>query len=178
MSGIICSGFGGQGVLTAGLILAKVAMEEGFEVTWTPSYGSEMRGGTANCVVKIEKEPVASPFVNEVDFLIAMNIASVDKFEPLMRPGGTMIVNTSIVGDDRSFRPDVAVVKVAAGDVAEELKNPRGANLVMLAAMVAKTGLLKKDDFIKGVGKFFADKGKSNPLNAPCLERGWALAGE
>ncbi|MDL2259468.1 2-oxoacid:acceptor oxidoreductase family protein [Deltaproteobacteria bacterium OttesenSCG-928-K17] len=176
MSDIICSGFGGQGILTSGLILAKIAMEEGLEVTWIPSYGSEMRGGTANCAVKIDKRPVASPFVGEVDLLIAMNTPSVEKFEPMMRPGGIMAVNSSIVESGRTYRSDVTVVKVSAGDIADEIKNPRGANLVALAAGVAKSGLFERDAFIKGVEKFFADKGKVNPLNQPCLERGWAAA--
>ena len=176
MSDIICSGFGGQGILTSGLILARIAMEEKLEVTWIPSYGSEMRGGTANCAVKIDKLPVASPFVDAVDLLIAMNTLSLEKFEPMMRPGGVMVVNSSLVEPGRTYRSGLTVVEVPAGDIADEIKNPRGANLVALAAGVAKSGLFEKDVFLKGVEKFFTDKGKFNPLNAPCLERGWAAA--
>lgn len=176
MSDIICSGFGGQGVLTAGIILAKTAMEAGKEVTWIPSYGSEMRGGTANCNVKIDDRPIASPFIKNIDLLFALNAPSVDKFEGLVRPGGTMVVNSSLVSGDRTFRDDITVIKIAAGAISEELKNPRGLNLVMLAAGIAATGLLAKSAFTSGVTNFFAEKGKINPLNDECVERGW-LAG-
>ena len=173
MSDIICSGFGGQGVLTAGLILAKTAMDAGKEVTWIPSYGSEMRGGTANCNVKIDDRPIASPFIKDIDLLIALNTPSVDKFEPMIRPGGTMIVNTSLVSENRGFRGDLKVVLVPAGEIADELKNPRGLNLVMLAAGLAAVGMFEREVFAAGVENFFAEKGKNNPLNAGCVERGW-----
>jgi len=178
MSDIICSGFGGQGVLTAGLILAKTAMDAGREVTWIPSYGSEMRGGTANCNVKIADRPIASPFIKNIDLLFALNTPSVDKFEPLLNPGATMVVNTSLVDGSRTFRGDVKVIKVPAGEISEELKNPRGLNLVMLAAGVAATGLLTKEVFSAGVVNFFAEKGKNNPLNVVCVERGWKAGAE
>lgn len=173
MSDIICSGFGGQGVLTAGLILAKTAMDAGLEVTWIPSYGSEMRGGTANCNVKIDNRLIASPFIDEVDLLFALNTPSVDKFMPKMKPGGLMVINTSLVNSDYAFRNDLKVKKIAAGDIAGELKNLRGLNLVMLAAGVAATNLFTKEVFAAGVENFFAEKGKNNPLNAQCVERGW-----
>lgn len=173
MSDIICSGFGGQGVLTAGLILAKTAMDAGKEVTWLPSYGSEMRGGTANCSIKINDRPIASPFVKNIDLLFALNGPSVDKFESQVRPGGIMVVNISLVGHERAFRGDIKVKKISAGQIAEELKNPRGLNLIMLAAGIAAAGLLSKETISDGVANFFAEKGKTNPLNFECVERGW-----
>ncbi len=176
MSDIICSGFGGQGILTAGLILAKTAMSEGLEVTWVPSYGSEMRGGTANCSIRIATKPVASPFVKNLDLLVAMNAPSVDKFESRLNPGAVMAVNQDLVAPDRRCRDDITVVLVPAGRIAAELENPRGATLVILAAAVAKSGLFTRDVFFNGVEKFFADKGKINPKNAACLERGWRAA--
>jgi 2-oxoglutarate ferredoxin oxidoreductase subunit gamma len=176
MSDIICAGFGGQGVLTAGLILARIAMAAGREVTWIPSYGSEMRGGTANCSVRISNRPIASPFIKEIDLLYALNEMSADKFEPGIRPGGVMVVNSSLIDEGRIFRGDIKVKLVPAGDMAEELTYPRGLNLIMLAAGVAAAGLLDKATFAAGVHDFFAAKGKNHPLNAECTERGW-LAG-
>lgn len=178
MSDIICSGFGGQGVLTAGLILAKTAMDAGKEVTWIPSYGSEMRGGTANCNVKIDDRPIASPFIKNIDVLIALNTPSVDKFEPLVRPGGTMVINTSLVDPNREFRKDITVKKIPAGDISEELQNPRGLNLVMLAAGVAATGLFSQEVLAAGVTHFFAEKGRNNPLNDESVKRGWLAGAE
>ena len=176
MREIICSGFGGQGVLTAGLILAKTAMDAGREVTWIPSYGSEMRGGTANCNVKIANRPIASPFIKKIDLLFALNAVSVDKFEPQVRPGGLMIANSSLLEDGRSFRGDIKLKLIPAGDIAEKLDYPRGLNLIMLAAGVASSGLFEKDVFTDGVENFFSGKGKNHPLNAECVRRGW-LAG-
>ena len=176
MADIICSGFGGQGVLTAGLILAKVAMDEGREVTWVPSYGSEMRGGTANCSVKFDDQPIASPFIKNIDLLVAFNDPSVDKFESRVRPGGMMIVNTSIVDPDRKFRDDIKVIPVKAGDLAEAVENPRGVNIVMIGAALGGSGYFPKEKVLAGLEAFFSEKGKNNPKNAPALEKGWQAA--
>jgi 2-oxoglutarate ferredoxin oxidoreductase subunit gamma len=174
MTDIICSGFGGQGVLTAGLILAKIAMDEGLEVTWVPSYGSEMRGGTANCNIKIDQQPIASPFVRNIDLLVAMNDPSVEKFEVMVKPGSVMVVNTSLAAQGRKYRSDIEVVKVPANELAEELKNPRAVNIILLGAAISKSGLFKKEKVLAGLDNFFSEKGKSNPQNAPALEKGWA----
>src|SRR6056297_2599678 len=117
MLNIICAGFGGQGVLTAGLILAKTAMDNDKNVTWIPSYGSEMRGGTANCNVKIYDDKISSPFVKKIDILIAMNKPSIIKFEPKVRPGGMIISNKSIV-TGWNFREDIKIVEVEATAIA------------------------------------------------------------
>src|SRR5665647_1267652 len=117
MTGIICAGFGGQGVLTMGLILANCAMLAENEVTWIPSYGAEMRGGTANCSIKIGKEPIASPYINKTDVLIAMNEPSLKKFENDVISGGTIIVNSSIV-KEKIKRSDVRVINVDANEIA------------------------------------------------------------
>lgn len=172
MMEIISAGFGGQGVLTAGLILAKVAMDNGKNVTWIPSYGSEMRGGTANCGVKISDDEIASPFVKNIDVLIAMNGPSIDKFEKDMKPGGILIVNSSMV-KDRQYRDDIKVVEVPANDIAHEASNPRGVNIAILGAFIKATNLLDKDTFGKGIEDFFASKGKVNPANGVCFEMGY-----
>jgi 2-oxoglutarate ferredoxin oxidoreductase subunit gamma len=169
---IISAGFGGQGVLTAGLILAKIAMDNGKNVTWIPSYGSEMRGGTANCSVKIGDKEIASPFVKEIDVLIAMNSPSVDKFQNMIKPGGTLIVNSSMV-KDREFRRDIRVVEIPANDVASDANNPRGLNIAVLGALIKSTELFDKDTFAEGIDSFFSSKGKNNPTNRICFEKGY-----
>lgn len=169
---IISAGFGGQGVLTAGLILAKVSMDNGKNVTWIPSYGSEMRGGTANCNVKIDDEEIASPFIKNIDVLIAMNGPSIDKFEASIKAGGTIVVNSSMV-DDREYRKDINVVKVPANDIAMNNDNPRGANIAILGGFARATNMLDKDTFAEGIEKFFTDKGIVNPANKVCFEMGY-----
>ena len=173
MADMICAGFGGQGVLTIGLILAKIAMDEGKNVTWIPSYGSEMRGGTANCSVKITDGMVASPFIKHADIVIAMNQPSLDKFMPMLRPGGTLMVNTTIV-KDAVRRDDIEVYGVDATEIAQQEQNARGANIVMLGALASAGKLLTHDVIEKGIEAFFASKGKHNPKNAACYERGFA----
>lgn len=174
MMEFIFAGFGGQGVLTSGLILANIAADQNHNITWIPSYGSEMRGGTANCNVKVSTEEIASPFVKNIDVLVAMNGPSIDKFEKMIKPNGTMIVNTSMV-KDKKFREDINVVEVPANDIARELNNPKGANIAMLGALAKCTGLFDKETFINGIDKYFAAKGKSNPANKATFERGYDL---
>ncbi|MFP3090331.1 2-oxoacid:acceptor oxidoreductase family protein [Treponema sp. TIM-1] len=168
---IICAGFGGQGVLTAGLILGKTATEAGKHVTWIPSYGSEMRGGTANCSVKISEIKIASPFIKEIDILIAMNQPSVDKFEGAVKAGGLIVVNSSMV-TDHTFRKDVRVVPVDATAIAEELANPRGANLAMLGGLAATGVLMDAETIRDGLNRFFDEKGKNSPQNGRCFDLG------
>ena len=108
---IICSGFGGQGVLVAGMILADAGMEEGKHVTWYPSYGSEMRGGTANCNIKMDDKEIPSPYCHDIDILYTLNDAAIDKFESQIKPGGILLVNSSLVRPERKFRHDVTVIK-------------------------------------------------------------------
>lgn len=174
MTGIICSGFGGQGVLTMGLILANTAMLAGNEVTWIPSYGAEMRGGTANCSIKISDEPIASPYVNKIDVLIAMNEPSLKKFENDVVPGGMIILNTSIV-KEKPTRSDVKVVEIAANDIAVELNNPRAVNLIVLGTFVGATGVLTKEEMSTGIEKYFEKKKIDNSLNLQAYEKGFAV---
>lgn len=176
MTEMICAGFGGQGVLVAGNILAFAGMLSGHKVTWYPSYGSEMRGGTANCNVKISEEEIASPYAKHPDIVICMNEVSIDKFEKTIKPGGWLIVNSSLCSADRGFREDIHVVKVPANEIANAHKNPRGTNIVMLGAAVQASGLFELDYFIKAIDEFFARKGKTNPQNALCCREGAACA--
>lgn len=171
---VIFAGFGGQGVLTSGLILANVASDQNYNITWIPSYGSEMRGGTANCNVKVSTDEIASPFVKKIDVLVAMNGPSVDKFEKMIKPDGILIVNTSMV-KDRQFREDIKVVEVPANDIALEFNNPKGANIAMLGAFAKHTKEFDKETFMNGIDKYFAAKGKSNPANRATFEKAYDL---
>ena len=132
---IVISGFGGQGVLFAGQILAYAAIHANKNVTWFPSYGPEMRGGTANCTVIISDEEIGSPNVRHPEAVLVMNLPSLDKYEYQVRSGGTLIINSSLVNREVK-RKDIKVVKIAANEVAEELGDKRMTNMVMLGALL------------------------------------------
>ena len=141
---IVISGFGGQGVLFAGQLLAYTALDNGQNVTWFPSYGPEMRGGTANCTVIISEEGIGSPVVQNPTAAIVMNLPSFDKYEPLVKPGGVLAVNTSLV-DRRPVREDFEVLLIPANEIAEELGSTRLANMVLLGAIIEKLQVLSKE---------------------------------
>ena len=133
---IIISGFGGQGSLFAGQVLAYAAMDMGKEVTWIPSYGPEMRGGTANCTVVIADEEIGSPLVKFPPYVIALNLPSLDKYEPIMQEGGYMVVNETMV-DRAARRDDIHVIMIPANDIAEEIGDKKLTNMVTVGALVA-----------------------------------------
>lgn len=171
MKSLICAGFGGQGVLTAGLILAKTAMEHGDNVTWIPSYGSEMRGGTANCNVKIGPEKISSPFVKQCDILIALNPPSVEKFSPMLAEGGVLVTNSTLVKEAPAL-PSIKWYEVDATAIADKAGNSKGVNIVMLGALAATGALYDAEVIDQGIQRFFTEKGKNNPLNAACFAQG------
>lgn len=138
---IIISGFGGQGVLFAGQLLAYAGLGEKKSVTWIPSYGPEMRGGTANCTVIIADEEIGSPVVRNPSAAIAMNLPSLDKYESLLRPGGVLIVNQSMV-DRTPTRKDIKVVLIPANEIAEKLGDKRMTNMVLLGGLLANLPVL------------------------------------
>lgn len=138
---VIVAGFGGQGVLFAGKLLAYTAMEVGKEVTWIPSYGPEMRGGTANCTVVISDEEIGSAFVEYPTAVIAMNKPSLDKFEKLVAPGGVLVVNSSMV-DRPVERTDITVVSLPANEIAEEIGSSKSVNMVVLGALLGNLDLV------------------------------------
>lgn len=146
---IIISGFGGQGALFAGQLLAYAGMDNDLQVTWIPSYGPEMRGGTAHCTVVIADEPIGSPLVRHPSAVIALNLPSVDKYEGLVKPGGLLIYNSSLV-ERPIYRTDMRVVAVPANDISHEETaavaggsgDARLANVTMLGALVEATGIL------------------------------------
>ena len=135
-SEIVISGFGGQGVLFAGHILAAAGMAEDRHVTWLPSYGPEMRGGTAHVTVIVADEPIGSPIVRQPGIVIALNKPSVTKYEPLLRTGGLLVVNSTLVAET-PIREDVDVVLIPATETAEEIGSAKMANIVALGAMLA-----------------------------------------
>jgi 2-oxoglutarate ferredoxin oxidoreductase subunit gamma len=138
---VIISGFGGQGVLFIGQLLAYTGLDEEKEVTWIPSYGPEMRGGTANCTVVISDEEIGSPLVKNPTGVIAMNLPSLDKYENLVKPGGVLVINASMVNREVE-RDDIKVVSIPANDIAEEMGSMRSANMVLLGALLGNLDLL------------------------------------
>lgn len=140
----VFAGFGGQGMLLIGKFVAMACMLDGKHVSWLPSYGPEMRGGTANCSVIVSDEEVASPLVDMADVVVAMNAPSLDKFEHSVRPGGLLVINSSII-DRKSVRDDVEVVYCDAMGLADSVGNPKGANVAILGAMLEKLPIVSVD---------------------------------
>ncbi|NLA95304.1 MAG: 2-oxoacid:ferredoxin oxidoreductase subunit gamma [Clostridiaceae bacterium] len=171
---ILISGFGGQGVMAIGLTLAEAGMSEGMNVSWLPSYGPEMRGGTANCGVVIADSEIISPIVLEPSELIAMNLPSLDKFEPHVKKGGTIFVNESII-QRKVQRGDVRAIYVPSMEIASGIGNMRVANMAMLGAFIKATQLLKYDTIIAMLTQLFTgSKAHLVGLNEEALERGAA----
>jgi len=133
---LVIAGFGGQGALSMGQLVAYAAMTEGKEVSWMPSYGPEMRGGTANCTVIISDEEIGSPLVQYSSAVVAMNLPSLDKYEYELKPGGVLVLNQSMVSRE-PVRKDVLVVRVPGNEIAEELGDRRMTNMVLLGALLA-----------------------------------------
>ena len=171
---IIISGFGGQGGLAIGKNLAEAGMAEGLNVTWAPSYGPEMRGGTANCSVVLSDKPVGSPVFAHPTELIALNEPSLAKFEAGVQPGGAVFVNSDVV-TDKVQRTDLHAYYIPCSQIAEEVGNPKVGNMVMLGAYVAQTGLLKPETIETMIHHMFTgSKAKLVPLNIEAFRRGMA----
>jgi 2-oxoglutarate ferredoxin oxidoreductase subunit gamma len=170
-SEVMFAGFGGQGILLIAKVLAHAAMEAGNEVVWIPSYGPEMRGGTAYCMVVISDRPIGSPIIRNPKHLVAMNRPSLEKFAPMVKPGGVVLVNSSLI-PVRSGRSDVDEVLVPANELALEMGNVRAANIVALGAFVARSGIVDFEVLREAVKEEFAAKAKLIPLNLEALERG------
>ncbi len=174
---VVIAGFGGQGVLSAGQILAYSAMEEGHHVVWLPSYGPEMRGGTANCTVTISDAPIASPIITNPGSAIVMNNPSLDRFGPAVRSGGTVIINNSLVTIPFA-RDDVQVLLVPANAMAQELGNPKAANMIILGAYIGATHAVKLDTLKSFVSKKFASKHTFIELNLRAIDAGYSKVKE
>jgi len=151
------AGTGGQGVLLMGQIVGSAALLENKEVTFFPSYGPEMRGGTANCTVIVSDKPISSPLIFESDVVVAMNPPSMFKFEPTLKPGGILILNRSLIQQDPK-RSDIKVVDVQAIGLAQELGNARAANIVVLGAFVRTTNIVSSESVEKVIREVFGAK--------------------
>lgn len=154
---IIISGFGGQGALFAGQLLAYAGLAEGLHVTWIPSYGPEMRGGTANCTVILSEDEIGAPIIRHPSAAIALNLPSMDKYEPLIKPEGVLVVNTSLVPRP-SERTDIRVISLPASDIATELGNVRMANLVALGALLKATGIVNVESVIAQLDEHLSER--------------------
>ncbi|AZR73440.1 2-oxoacid:ferredoxin oxidoreductase subunit gamma [Anoxybacter fermentans] len=171
---IIMAGFGGQGIMAMGRLLAYTGMMEGKEVSWMPSYGPEMRGGTANCTVIVSDKRIASPITTTPDVCIVMNLPSLEKFAPMVKPGGLLIINSSLI-EKECERTDIEILKVPCNDIANELGSSKVLNMVALGAYIQKTKILPFESVIKAMKKAFAGKEKFIPLNEAALKKGAEL---
>ncbi len=154
---ILIAGFGGQGILSAGRILAYAGMLENKNVSWLPSYGPEMRGGTANCSVIISDEPVGSPILNSATALIVMNAPSLEKFESYVVEGGMIITDKSLVAKGPS-RKDVDVYEIPATQLASDMGNSTFASIILLGKLIGKTGVVSKENFEEALKKVLPEK--------------------
>lgn len=169
---IIISGFGGQGTLYAGQLLSYAAMDEGKHVTWIPSYGPEMRGGTANCTVVISDEEIGSPTVKFPKAVLAMNLPSLDKYEPLVAPMGYLVVNESMVNRGPE-RKDIHTIMIPANAIALQIGNERATNMVMLGALLANVEILPEGALVRAIRSHTAQRlQKFVEMNIEALEQG------
>jgi 2-oxoglutarate ferredoxin oxidoreductase subunit gamma len=172
---IIFSGFGGQGALFAGQLMAYTALDLDKHVTWFPSYGPEMRGGTAHCTVIISDEEIGSPMITRPDVAVVMNLPSLDKYEPLVKPGGVLVVNTSLV-DREAKRKDIDVVKVPANEIAEEMGEKRLANMILLGALLEQLPILPAKQVADSLGRHIPEHRRSLlEANLKAMKRGASL---
>ncbi|WP_409274052.1 2-oxoacid:acceptor oxidoreductase family protein [Neobacillus sp. SCS-31] len=175
---ILIAGFGGQGIMSMGQLLAHSGLHEGKNVSWMPSYGPEQRGGTANCAVVISDDPVGSPLVSSPSAAIVLNNPSFEKFEPMVRPGGVLITNSSLVSA-KSARTDIRSIEIDATSIANGLGNGRVANMVLLGAFIEATGILSYNSLIESLKKVLsADKHHLIELNRLALAKGAAMVRE
>ncbi|MBN1473121.1 MAG: 2-oxoacid:acceptor oxidoreductase family protein [Syntrophaceae bacterium] len=156
----IFSGFGGQGVLMMGYSLAHSAMSNGYHVTYLPSYGAEMRGGTANCTVAIDKDEIASPVASEPDYLVAMNSPSLFTFQNKISSGGVIFLNSSIIKETPK-RSDIVLYTIPCVDMAQDMGNNRVANIIMVGAFIKKTGIVTPEIYLKSLETILGSKKKS-----------------
>jgi 2-oxoglutarate ferredoxin oxidoreductase subunit gamma len=170
----VFAGFGGQGVLSMGLSLAQAAMLEGKNVTYLPSYGAEVRGGTANCTVAVSDEEIASPVASSPDFVVAMNQPSLVRFQNQIQSGGVLFINSSLI-DAEISRGDIEIVRVPANSIAEELGSPKSANMVMLGAFTKKSNLVSSESVIEELKSTLKKKQKLIAINQKALMAGYDL---
>ncbi len=170
-SEVMFAGFGGQGILVMGKILAHAAMEEKYEVAWVPSYGPEMRGGTAYCTVVIADHPIGSPIIKNPKHLVAMNGPSLEKFAPTVKKGGVIFINRSLISFGAN-RDDVDELAVKIMEIAKDLGSVKAANIVALSAFVARSGIVSMEALKHCIKEEFSNKPKLIPLNMEAVVAG------
>lgn len=173
---IIIAGFGGQGIMMLGKLLAHAGMHENHNVSWLPSYGPEMRGGTANCHVIISDQAIGAPMVTEATCVMAMNLPSLDKFESAVRPGGQLLLNSSLI-DRATSRTDVQALAIPVNDIASQQGSLKVANMVMLGAYLARSQALNKETILAAIQDVLGE-GKQHlfNINVKALEAGMNFA--
>ncbi len=172
---VVFAGFGGQGLLTAGKLLAQAGMAEGLQVAWVPSYGPEMRGGTASCTVVLDSVIVGSPIVPSPMNAVVMNLPSMKKFAPEIKPGGVLVINSSLI-EERSDRTDILQVPINCNDIAiEVMGNSRSANMAALGAIVGATDMISYESIETALRNLFAKKPKLVEPNVEILKRGYEI---
>ena len=175
MRELVFAGFGGQGVLTAGLIISQIALYKGVNATWIPAYGAAQRGGTANCTVHYGEEKITNPGQQKPDLVLAMNTPSFKKFVGIVKPGGTILVNADMMTADTGVRDDIRVISIHCNQLADQIGNPKGANIVMIGAITKLLGDFTHDEGLNGMNDMFRKKGKSKfeALNTEAFEAGY-----
>lgn len=170
---LMCAGFGGQGVMSLGMLLAYSGMLEKKYVSWLPSYGAEMRGGTANCTVIVSEKPIGAPVIDDdASTVIVMNLPSLLKFEDDLINNGNLLINSSLI-DKKATRQDVKAYYIPCNDIAAEVGNMKASNLVMLGAFIEITKTVQMESVITALRQVFGvSKEKFMPLNEKALRRG------
>lgn len=174
---VVMAGFGGQGVMTVGQLLAYTAMEEGKQVVWIPSYGPEMRGGTANCTVVVSENRIGSPIINNPQSACVFNRPSLDKFGALIRPGGLLLINSSLI-DVTSGRDDISELMVPVNEIAIKVGNPKVANMVMLGAYIGVTDIVKFDSLLSMLNNKLGHKKDLLEINHNAIAEGRKIGEE
>lgn len=175
MKEVLFAGLGGQGVLTSGLVISQIAVSKDMNATWIPQYGAAMRGGTANCTVKFGEGMVYNPAQEEPDILLAMNNPSFQKFVGLVAPGGTVVIDSSLVTCDTSGRDDITIVSLPSTEMARTIGHTKGANIIMAGVIAKVSGDFTEKEGIDGMNAMFNKKGKGKfeALNTSAFKLGY-----
>jgi 2-oxoglutarate ferredoxin oxidoreductase subunit gamma len=171
---VMFAGFGGQGIMTAGQLLAYTGINEGKQVAWIPSYGPEMRGGTAYCTVVISDKRIGSPIINNPRGICVFNRPSLDKFAPRVKPGGLLIINSSLI-DATSDREDITVLSLKANDIALKMGNAKAMNMIILGALVGASGIVSFKGLKETLGQKLGKKKDLLEINYNAIEEGYNL---
>jgi len=175
MKEVLFAGLGGQGVLTAGLVISQIAVAKDMNATWIPQYGAAMRGGTANCTVKFGEGMIYNPSQEEPDILLAMNNPSFQKFVGLVAPGGTVVIDSSLVTCDTNVRDDIKIVSLPSSEMALEIGHAKGANIVMAGVIAKVSGDFTEKEGLDGMNAMFNKKGKGKfeEMNTKAFKLGY-----